>query len=106
MFLFVSQEKRKALVKAAFLMRFEYCPIVRVSPNRALTYRIKGLHERVLRLTSKNSFFFFSVKNDMTKTDQTHFHNRKNKYTLRNNSNLKSSNINTVLYATENILSL
>ena len=58
MFLFVSQEKRKALVKAAFLMRFEYCPIVRVSPNRALTYRIKGLHERVLRLTSKNSFFF------------------------------------------------
>ena len=53
--------------------RFEYCPFARVSPHRALNYRITGLHERVLRLTSKNSFFaVFKVKNDIERKLMKH----------------------------------
>ena len=53
-------EKRRSLMKAFVISQFNYCPLIWMFHNRALSNRINRIHERALRLAYQNKNLSFS----------------------------------------------
>ena len=49
-FLYMTLNQRKTIMKAYFMSQFGYCPLVWMEHSRSLNNRINTLHEKALRL--------------------------------------------------------
>ena len=52
--------KRRSLMKAFVISRFDYCPLIWMFHSRALNNRINKIHERALGLVYQNKKLSFS----------------------------------------------
>ena len=66
---YISEDKKRMLVKSFTISQFSYCPIVCMCHGRGLNNKINNMHERALRIVyqDKNSFFENLLKRDTLK---------------------------------------
>ena len=67
-FLYMTLNQRRTLMKAYFMSQFGYCPLVWMNHNRSLNNRINTLHERALHLVYSD---FTSSFTELLKKDNS-----------------------------------
>ena len=64
---YMSQEKRRTVMKTFIESQFNYCPLIRMFHSRTINNKIQRLHERTLRIVYsdfKSSFEAFLMKDN------------------------------------------
>ena len=126
---FMSEEKRKLIMKAFFTSQFSYCPLVWMFHSRTLNNRINKLHERALRIVYKDNDSSFEellkkdnsvtihernlqvlateifkwTKNQAPQVMNDIFQHKSHRYNLRHGTDLRGKNARTNRYGTESI---
>ena len=73
----MSTGKRRLILKAFIISKFNYCPLLRMLHTKQLNIRIKSLHEKVLRVTYQDRSSSFSELLNLHKSISIHYRNIK-----------------------------
>ena len=129
---YISEDKKRMLVKSFTISQFNYSPIVCMCHGRGLNNKINNMHERALRIVyqDKNSFFETLLKRDKSTSihikklqylatelfkvnvfspenvEEIFVFQENETYTLRSNNHLAQKKIQTTQYGTECVSSV
>ena len=73
----MSTEKRRLIFKVFIILQFNYCNLVWMFHTKQLNNRIKGLHEKTLRVTYQDRNSSFSKLLNLDKSVSIHYINIK-----------------------------
>ena len=74
---FTSTGKRRLILKAFIISKFNYCPLLWMLHTKQLNIRIKSLHEKMLRVTYQDRSSSFSELLNLHKSISIHYRNIK-----------------------------